>query len=161
VRWYYKAGLIVAMIWATARVLGAYGEASRDLDLSFFFAFMLTLGGWSALFLVIDWIGRAVGLIRQPVDAGSGGAQGGDGLLWSASRWIGRARGASRAEEPPARGAGRAAASAGPASSRAAATTVPSPRAARTKIPATPAAPTAGAARRTSRPSGKSRPRSR
>jgi hypothetical protein len=151
VRWYYKAGLIVAMVWATARVLGAYGEASRDLDLSFFFAFMLTLGGWSALFLVIDWIGRAVGLIRQPVVAGEGGAQGGDGLLWSASRWIARARGANRTEEPPA--AGRAAASASPK--------VPSPRTARPKIPASPAAPTAGAARRTSRPSGKSRPRSR
>jgi len=64
VRWYYKAGLIVGLIWATARVLGAYGEASRELDLAFLFGFMLTIGGWSAAFLVVDWVGRAVGLIK-------------------------------------------------------------------------------------------------
>lgn len=43
--WYYKAALIVGLIWATGRALGIYGEAARELDIGFLFEFMLTIGG--------------------------------------------------------------------------------------------------------------------
>ena len=63
--WYYKGGLIVGLIWAAARALGAYGEAARDLDINFLFGFLLTTGGWSAVFLVVDWVGKFLGLIPK------------------------------------------------------------------------------------------------
>ena len=43
--WYYKAALIVGLIWSTGRALGIYGEAARELDIGFLFEFMLTIGG--------------------------------------------------------------------------------------------------------------------
>jgi len=156
VRWYFKAGLIVAFVWATGRVLGVYGEASRDLDLNFLFAFLLTLGGWSSVFYVVDWIVRGVGLIRQTAVAGANRG-GGDAGTW-ASRLIGRA---GRALHPEKRVATPVPPAGGRASASASASVRASSRTAATKVPATPAAPTAGAARRTSRPAAKSRPRSR
>jgi hypothetical protein len=62
VDWYYKAGLIVGLIWAAARALGAYGESARELDINFLFGFLLTTGGWAAVFLVVDWVARFLGL---------------------------------------------------------------------------------------------------
>jgi hypothetical protein len=64
VDWYYRAGLVVGLIWATARVLGAYGEAARELDINFVFGFLLTTGGWAALFLVIDRVAKFLGWRR-------------------------------------------------------------------------------------------------
>jgi hypothetical protein len=68
VQWYYKAGLILGLIWAAARALGAAGEAQRDLDIGFLFGFMLTVGGWSAVFLIVDVVLRATGLRKVPRD---------------------------------------------------------------------------------------------
>jgi len=65
-RWYYKSGLAIGLVWSLARVLGAYGEAARELDIAFLMGFMLTVGGWSAAFLVVDWIARAIGFPRRP-----------------------------------------------------------------------------------------------
>jgi hypothetical protein len=62
VDWYYKAGLIVGLLWAAARALGAYGESARELDIAFLFGFLLTTGGWAAVFLVVDWVARFLGL---------------------------------------------------------------------------------------------------
>jgi len=67
--WYYKAGLAVGLIWATARALGAYGEASRELDINFLFGFMLTTGGWSAVFLIADRVAKALGWRRPPPES--------------------------------------------------------------------------------------------
>ena len=64
--WYYKAGLAVGLIWAGARVLGAYGEPAREMDINFLFGFLLTTGGWGALFLVIDRVAKALGWRRRP-----------------------------------------------------------------------------------------------
>jgi hypothetical protein len=66
VDWYYKAALVVGLIWATARALGAYGEAARELDIEFLFRFMLTTGGWAAAFLVTDRVAKALGWRRRP-----------------------------------------------------------------------------------------------
>jgi len=68
VDWYYKGALIVGLLWATARVLGAYGEAARELDIGFLFGFMLTTGGWAAVFLVIDRVAKFLGW-RRPAPA--------------------------------------------------------------------------------------------
>ena len=70
--WYYKAALIVGLIWATARVLGAYGEAARELDINFLYGFLLTMGGWGMVFLIIDRVAKALGWRRQVTDAGPG-----------------------------------------------------------------------------------------
>ena len=59
--WYYKAGLIFGLIWATGRALGVYGEANRELDINFLFGFMVTTGGWAAVFLVVDRIAKFLG----------------------------------------------------------------------------------------------------
>jgi hypothetical protein len=64
VDWYFKAALGVAIIWGVARSLGAYGDAARDLDLNFLYGFLLTLGGWGALFYVIDRVARFLGWRR-------------------------------------------------------------------------------------------------
>jgi hypothetical protein len=64
--WYYKAALVVALIWGAARALGVYGEQARDLDLSFLIGFMFTLGGWAAIFLIADRIAKFLGWKRQP-----------------------------------------------------------------------------------------------
>lgn len=69
--WYWKAALAVSLIWAAARALGIYGEAARDLDLSFLFAYLLTLGGWGAVFLIVDRVAKFLGWKRErplPVD---------------------------------------------------------------------------------------------
>ena len=66
VDWYYKGGLIVGLIWAAARALGAYGEAARDLDINFLFGFLLTTGGWAAVFLVTDRVAKFLGWKRVP-----------------------------------------------------------------------------------------------
>jgi hypothetical protein len=58
--------LIVGLIWATARVLGAYGEAARELDINFLFGFLLTTGGWAAVFLIIDRVAKFLGWKRPP-----------------------------------------------------------------------------------------------
>jgi hypothetical protein len=65
--WYYKGGLLVGLVWATARVLGAYGEQARDLDINFLFGFLLTTGGWAAVFLVIDRVAKFLGWKRVAV----------------------------------------------------------------------------------------------
>jgi hypothetical protein len=65
VDWYYKAAIVVALIWATARALGVYGEASRELDLSFLISFMLTMGGWAAVFLIVDRVAKFLGWKRE------------------------------------------------------------------------------------------------
>jgi hypothetical protein len=65
VDWYYKAAIVVSLIWATARALGIYGEQSRDLDLAFLFGFMVTLGGWAAVFMIIDRVAKFLGWKRQ------------------------------------------------------------------------------------------------
>ena len=65
VDWYYKGGLIVGLIWATVRVLGAYGESARELDINFLFGFLLTTGGWAAVFLVIDRVVKFLGWKRS------------------------------------------------------------------------------------------------
>lgn len=65
VDWYYKAALAVGLIWATARVMGAYGESARDLDINFLFGFLLTTGGWAAVFLVIDRVAKFLGWRRR------------------------------------------------------------------------------------------------
>jgi hypothetical protein len=64
VDWYFKGGLIVGLIWGAARALGAYGEASRDLDITFVYGFLLTTGGWAALFFVIDRVAKFLGWKR-------------------------------------------------------------------------------------------------
>ena len=64
--WYYKAALVIGLIWATARVLGAYGESSRELDINFLFGFMLTIGGWAAALLIADKVAKALGWRRTP-----------------------------------------------------------------------------------------------
>ena len=64
--WYYKAALVVAVIWGTARALGVYGETSRDLDFNFLIGFMFTLGGWAAVFLIADRVAKFLGWKRQP-----------------------------------------------------------------------------------------------
>ncbi len=64
--WYYKAALIVALIWGAARALGAYGEAARELDISFLYGFLLTLGGWGLVFLIVDRVAKALGWRRGP-----------------------------------------------------------------------------------------------
>ena len=79
--WYYKAGLGVGLIWAMARVLGAYGDAARELDIAFLFGFLLTTGGWAAVFLIIDRVAKFLGwkrVARSPETAveGSSTAQG-------------------------------------------------------------------------------------
>jgi len=66
VDWYYKGALIVGLIWATARVLGAYGEPARELDINFLFGFLLTTGGWAAVFLIIDRVAKFLGWKRPP-----------------------------------------------------------------------------------------------
>jgi hypothetical protein len=66
VDWYYKAAIVVALIWGVARALGVYGEAARDLDLGFITSFMLTLGGWAAVFLIIDRVAKFLGWRREP-----------------------------------------------------------------------------------------------
>ncbi len=63
--WYYKAGLGVGLIWATARVLGAYGDSARELDISFLFGFLLTTGGWAAVFLIVDRVAKFLGWKRN------------------------------------------------------------------------------------------------
>ncbi len=73
--WYYKGGLIVGLIWGALRALGVYGEASRDLDLNFLFAFLLTTGGWSAVFLVVDRVAKFFGWKRAvPSPAAAAGS---------------------------------------------------------------------------------------
>ncbi len=62
--WYWKAALIVSLIWGAARALGVYGQAERDLDLSFLFAFLLSLGGWGAVFYVSDRVAKFLGWKR-------------------------------------------------------------------------------------------------
>jgi hypothetical protein len=69
VDWYYKAALVIAVIWGTARALGVYGEASRDLDLNFLIGFMFTLGGWAVVFLIADRIAKFLGWKRQPPES--------------------------------------------------------------------------------------------
>jgi len=64
--WYWKAALIVALIWGAARALGVYGEAARELDIGFVYGFLLTLGGWGAVFFIIDRVARAFGWRREP-----------------------------------------------------------------------------------------------
>ena len=70
VDWYYKAALVVGLIWATARALGVYGDAARDLDIGFLFGFMLTVGGWAAVFLIVDRVAKFLGWRRPPKAAG-------------------------------------------------------------------------------------------
>ena len=62
--WYYEGGLIVGLIWGAARALGAYGEQARDLDINFLYGFLLTTGGWAAVFFVIDRIAKFLGWKR-------------------------------------------------------------------------------------------------
>jgi hypothetical protein len=71
VDWYYKAAIVIALLWGAGRALGVYGEASRDLDLNFLTGFLLTMGGWAAVFYVIDRIAKFLGWKRQPADAAS------------------------------------------------------------------------------------------
>jgi len=66
VDWYYKAAIVVALLWGTGRALGVYGESARDLDLNFLTGFLLTLGGWAAVFYVIDRTAKFLGWRRQP-----------------------------------------------------------------------------------------------
>jgi hypothetical protein len=66
VDWYWKAAGLVAIAWGVARALGVYGEAERELDLPFLYGFLLTLGGWGAVFFVIDRIAKFVGWNRPP-----------------------------------------------------------------------------------------------
>ena len=61
-QWYYKGGLICGLLWAAGRALGMAGEDQRQLDINFLFGFMLTVGGWSAVFLIVDMVLRATGL---------------------------------------------------------------------------------------------------
>jgi hypothetical protein len=64
--WYWKAALAIAVAWGVARALGVYGEAARELDLSFVYGFLLTLGGWGAVFYVIDRVAKFLGWRRLP-----------------------------------------------------------------------------------------------
>jgi hypothetical protein len=64
--WYFKAAIAVAVAWGIARSLGVYGEAARELDLSFVYGFLLTLGGWGAVFYVIDRVAKFLGWRRPP-----------------------------------------------------------------------------------------------
>ena len=64
--WYWKAAIGIAIAWGVARALGVYGEAARELDLSFVYGFLLTLGGWGAVFYVIDRVAKLLGWKRQP-----------------------------------------------------------------------------------------------
>jgi hypothetical protein len=41
-----------------------YGEAARELDIAFLFGFLLTTGGWAAVFLIIDRVAKFLGWKR-------------------------------------------------------------------------------------------------
>ena len=69
VDWYYKGGLIVGLVWGAARALGAYGEQARDLDINFVYGFLLTTGGWAAVFFVIDRVAKFLGWKRPTPSA--------------------------------------------------------------------------------------------
>ena len=61
-QWYYKGGLICGLLWGIGRALGMAGDAQRQVDVNFLFGLMLTIGGWSMVFLVVDMGLRALGL---------------------------------------------------------------------------------------------------
>jgi len=79
VDWYFKTALAVAIAWGVGRSLGVYGEAARELDFAFLYGFLLTLGGWGAVFFVIDRIAKFLGWKRAPeVGAAPDPAESGD-----------------------------------------------------------------------------------